>query len=57
MSSKESNSKFDGKLVLLTAPSGSGKTTIARHILANYPMFEFSVSATTRKPRNPEEHG
>ena len=46
-----------GKLVVITAPSGAGKTTIARHLLEHYPMLEFSVSATTR-PRRPEEvHG
>ncbi len=41
-------------LVVLTAPSGSGKTTIANQIMAKIPGFRFSVSATTR-PRRPDE--
>lgn len=48
---------MSGKLIVITAPSGAGKTTIARHLLEVYPMLEFSVSATTR-PRRPDEvHG
>jgi len=43
-----------GKLVVITAPSGAGKTTIARHLLYSVPGLAFSVSATTRKQR-PEE--
>ncbi len=42
------------RLVVLTAPSGSGKTTIANRILEAMPAFRFSVSATTR-PRRPDE--
>ena len=45
---------MSGKLIVITAPSGAGKTTIARHLLEAYPMLEFSVSATTR-PRRPDE--
>lgn len=48
---------MSGKLIVITAPSGAGKTTIAKHLLASYPMLDFSVSATTR-PRRPDEvHG
>lgn len=45
------------KLVVITAPSGAGKTTIARRLLEAYPMLEFSVSATTRPQRPDEVHG
>ncbi|MDW8392891.1 MAG: guanylate kinase [Chitinophagales bacterium] len=46
-----------GKLVVITAPSGAGKTTIARHLLHQFPELYFSVSATTRAPRPHEQHG
>lgn len=45
------------KLLIFTAPSGAGKTTIVRHLLANYEELAFSVSATTRARRGREEHG
>jgi guanylate kinase len=45
------------KLVVLTAPSGAGKTTIARHILSAIPTMRFSVSATTRPARPGETDG
>ena len=46
-----------GKLVIFSAPSGSGKTTIVRRLLSNFPQFEFSISATSRQPRGTEQHG
>ncbi|MBE6211218.1 MAG: guanylate kinase [Rikenellaceae bacterium] len=46
-----------GKLVIFSAPSGSGKTTIVRRLLSNFPQFEFSISATSRQPRGSEQHG
>ena len=45
------------KIIALTAPSGSGKTTIARRVLAAFPEMTFSVSATTRARRPHEKHG
>ena len=45
------------KIIALTAPSGSGKTTIARRVLASFPEMDFSVSATTRARRPYEKHG
>ena len=44
-------------LIVLTAPSGAGKTTIARRLLAGIPSLRFSVSATTRPPRDGERDG
>lgn len=46
-----------GKLVILSAPSGSGKTTIMKHIIRDFPQLEFSISATSRAPRGEEKHG
>lgn len=46
-----------GKLIIFSAPSGSGKTTIVRHLLGKYPELEFSISATSRAPRGEEENG
>jgi guanylate kinase len=44
-------------LFVLSAPSGAGKTTIARSMLRQFPSLRFSVSATTRKKRPGEEEG
>lgn len=46
-----------GKLIVFTAPSGAGKTTIAKAVLAQRNDLSFSVSATTREARQGEEHG
>ena len=46
-----------GRIVVVAAPSGSGKTSIAKEILRRYPSFRFSVSATTRPKRPAETHG
>jgi len=45
------------KTLIFSAPSGSGKSTIVRHILELYPDMEFSISATSRKPRGQEKDG
>jgi guanylate kinase len=47
----------NGKLIIFSAPSGAGKTTIVHHLLTKIPELEFSISATTRPPRGNEEHG
>lgn len=44
-------------LIVISAPSGAGKTTIAQMIRRHFPELEFSVSATTRPKRNNEQHG
>ena len=47
-----------GKAVIFSAPSGSGKTTIVKHLLANNPSLGFSISACTRDKRGrAEENG
>jgi len=46
-----------GKLIIFSAPSGAGKTTIVRHLLDKNLNLEFSVSATSRAPRYNETHG
>ncbi|MBI1191617.1 MAG: guanylate kinase [Bacteroidetes bacterium] len=47
----------NGKLVIITAPSGAGKTTIVRRLLQHFPELAFSVSATTRNRRDYEVDG
>lgn len=44
-------------LIVLSSPSGGGKSTLAKHLLKLYPKLEFSVSATTRKIREGEKDG
>lgn len=46
-----------GKVLIFSAPSGSGKTTIVRHLLEHSPDIEFSISATSRAPRGVERDG
>ena len=47
-----------GKAIIFSAPSGSGKTTIVQHLNKVFPELEFSISATTRSPReNVEKNG
>ena len=47
----------EGKLIIFSAPSGAGKTTIVQNLLTKIPELEFSISATTRKPRGDEKEG
>jgi guanylate kinase len=48
----------NGKLIIFSAPSGSGKTTIVRHLLKTFPeKIDFSISATSRQKRGKEENG
>jgi guanylate kinase len=46
-----------GKLVIFSAPSGAGKTTIVQYLLTKIPKLEFSVSACSRAMRKDETHG
>lgn len=48
---------FKKKLIVLSSPSGGGKSTLAKHLMAIYPDLRFSVSCTTRKQRAGEIDG
>ncbi|MBZ5545065.1 MAG: guanylate kinase [Acidobacteriia bacterium] len=46
-----------GSIIVISAPSGSGKTSLVQRLLARVPRLRFSVSYTTRPPRRGEKHG
>ena len=46
-----------GKVLIFSAPSGAGKSTVVGHLLGLHPEFEFSISATSRSPRGTERDG
>jgi len=46
--------EYNHKIIIITAPSGAGKTSITRYLLGKYPQLAFSVSAATRSPRGNE---
>lgn len=48
---------MSGKLIIFSAPSGAGKSTIVQHLLTRNLNLEFSISATSRAPRGVEKHG
>ena len=45
------------KILIITAPSGAGKTSITRHLMQHFPQLAFSVSAATREARGTEKNG
>ncbi len=45
------------KIIIITAPSGAGKSTITHYLIDKYPALSFSISAATRKPRGTEKDG
>ena len=45
------------KSILITAPSGAGKTTLVKKLLLDFPQLVFSISAATREPREHERNG
>lgn len=47
--------QMEGKLIIFSAPSGSGKTTIVNHLLKTNPKLGFSISACTREMRESKE--
>lgn len=47
----------NNKLIIITAPSGAGKTSITRHLMTTFPQLAFSISAATRQPRGTEKNG
>jgi len=48
---------MENKLIIITAPSGAGKTSITHHLMQTFPQLAFSISAATRKPRGVEKDG
>lgn len=48
---------MEGKLIIISGPSGTGKTTIVKHLLDSGLNLAFSISATTRPPRTSEKDG
>ena len=48
---------YQDKIIIITAPSGSGKTSITRHLLKTFPQLAFSISAATREARSYEKDG
>ena len=48
---------MDNKVIIFSAPSGAGKSTIVNHLLGLHPELEFSISATSRAPRGQEQQG
>jgi guanylate kinase len=53
----EATKPMTGKAIIVSAPSGAGKTTIVRHLLETFPKLAFSVSACSRPKRENEKHG
>lgn len=45
------------KVIIFSAPSGAGKSTVVTHLMKVFPNLGFSISATSRKPRGEEQHG
>lgn len=48
---------YQDKIIIITAPSGAGKTSITHFLLKKYPQLAFSISAATRQPRAHEKDG
>lgn len=48
---------MNGKVIIVSAPSGAGKTSIVKHVLELLPELRFSISATTRTKRDGEVNG
>lgn len=48
---------IQNKIIIITAPSGSGKTSITRHLMKTFPQLAFSISAATRQARGTEQNG
>jgi len=51
------NKTYTGHVLLVMAPTGSGKGTLERYVLAKFPEIKFAVSCTTRRPRPNEKAG
>lgn len=55
--SQEQIKSGKGKLFVVSAPSGAGKTTLIRQVLKRFPTLTYSISSTTRPPRGDEQEG
>ncbi|MEN8243870.1 MAG: guanylate kinase [Thermodesulfobacteriota bacterium] len=53
----ETTTRSKGRLFIISAPSGAGKTTLCRRLLEYYPDIVYSISYTTRRPRPGEKDG
>ena len=51
------NAEDNTRVLIISAPSGAGKSTLVNYLLASGLPLEFSVSATSRKPRGSEKNG
>jgi len=57
LKSRSVNNDGRGRLFIISGPSGTGKTTLCNAVLKRFPSMLYSVSHTTRKPRNGEQNG
>ena len=57
MSFNQSESNSKGKILVFSAASGAGKTTVLNHLREKMPRLVYSISATTRQPRSHEKNG
>lgn len=57
MNSNNKKRTAEHRMLIFSAPSGAGKTTVVRHLLKKYPYMDFSISATSRLPRGEEING
>jgi guanylate kinase len=48
---------IQNKIIIITAPSGAGKTSITHHLMQTFPQLAFSISAATRQSRGTEQNG
>jgi guanylate kinase len=57
VSRDRTKTRREGSIVIISAPSGAGKSTVVRHLLSSAPGLRFSISHTTRRPRPWEKNG
>ena len=57
MSKNSSDKEFSGRIIIISAPSGTGKSTIISYLMQQHLNLHFSVSATSRQPRGQEKNG